>query len=500
MRNSFNYLLFAAFVSGMATMGVQIAVSKLLTPYFGTSLPVWAGVSSFILIALSIGYYVGGRVADKLPYKQSFYQVMLATGVYTSLIPFIFIPLTKLATSGIEAVATTYHIGSLIAALSLMVFLLVVPFVPLGMLISYAMKLTIEQERQQVSSATGFVLSLSILGSIVGNFLSTLLLIPTIGTSKSLFIFSAFLMLISIIGLRKWFLVVLPVGAIYAISLTFQIKPEKSLIFETESMYNYIQVFKINGVNQLRLNEGHAEHSLYKKDEYLFEGYWKYYVILGFLNQGKNVLNLGLAGGTGGRQYMHFIPYAQIDGIEIDPAIVEVAKRYFNLADIPGLQVFTTDGRLYLTTTSKHYDQVMIDAWKQPYIPFHLTTQEFFQQVKSHLNDRGIVSINIGSTEPNSPVLLRIENTMKAVFKHVYRVYVKRSLNYFVWATDYDFDLHALKLDETQAALQPLLTYMQEYTQEIRYNPAEIILKDNRAPLELSTEKMILDFALGFKE
>jgi spermidine synthase len=495
MKNKFNYLLFTALVSGISTMGTQIAVSRLLAPYFGTSLPVWTGVLSCIMIALSVGYYVGGRIADKFPHKHLFYKIILVTGIYIGLIPFMFIPLTRLATSGIEKVATTYHIGGLVLfALSLMVLFLIVPFVTLGMFISYAIKLNIEeQQHKQVSSAASSILSCSVVGSIMGTFLSTFFIIPTIGTSKSLFIFSTFLMLISIIALKKWFLLLLPLGAMSSINLSFQIKPEKSLIYETESMYNYIQVFNIHGINILRLNEGHAEHSLYQKDQYLFKGYWKYYTILGCLNKGGNALILGLAGGTTARQYTHFIHDSQVDGIEIDPAIVKVAQRYFNLGGIPSLQIFTTDGRLYLATTSKRYDHIMIDAWKQPYIPFHLTTQEFFQEVKNHLNERGMVSINIGSTEPNSPVLLKIENTIKSVFKHVYRVYVKRSLNYFVWATDYEFDLHAVELNKDQAALHSLLTYMQQQTQEIQYNPYEIVLTDNRAPLELSTDKMILE-------
>jgi spermidine synthase len=220
-------------------------------------------------------------------------------------------------------------------------------------------------------------------------------------------------------------------------------------------------------------------------------------LLFGLLNQGKTALSIGLAGGTIAKQYTHFIPGAQVDGIEIDPAIVEVGKRYFGLDSIPGLQIITKDGRLHLATTSKCYDNILMDAYKQPYIPFHLTTKEFFQEAKRHLNDQGIVSINIGSTQPNSPVLLMIQNTMKSVFKHVYSVRVRGDLNYIVWATDYDFDINAVDIGKEQEALGPIINYIKTYAKEVKYDPNYMVLTDDIAPIELYTEKMIIDFASG---
>jgi spermidine synthase len=491
------YLMFATFIGGMSVMAIEMAISRLLAPYFGTSLIIWTNVLGLIMIALSIGYYVGGRIADKYASEENFYKLTFGTGVYVALIPFGIIPLTKLAQRGIEEAIHNFTISTTVIALVLIIIFLALPFVALGMFVPYVIKLK-SKKYNKIGNVAGSVFSWSNMGSIIGTFLPTLLTIPIIGTSRSILIFAALLMLVSIIGLRKWLLLILPIGTILLTTFPFKIKPEAGLIYDTESVYNYIQVFDENGLIVLRLNEGHAEHSLYAPDKYIFKGVWDYYILLGLLNHGKNTLSIGLAAGTAARQYTHFIHGSQVDGAEIDPAIIEVGKRYFGLADIPGINIITQDGRLYLANTSKLYDNIMIDAYKQPYIPFHLTTQEFFKEVKRHLKPRGIVGINVGSTVPDSAVLLMIQNTMKSVFKHVYSVRASRSLNYIVWATDYDFDLNSIELEEHQEELRPLINYIKRNTKEIAYDPNRIVLTDDVAPIELYTEKMIIDFASGF--
>ncbi|OJW68019.1 MAG: hypothetical protein BGO68_04945 [Candidatus Amoebophilus sp. 36-38] len=489
-----NPLLLTAFVGGMSIMSIEMAISRLLAPYFGTSLLVWTNILGVIMIALSIGYYVGGRIADKYPSENAFYKLVLTTAIYIASIPFGIIPLTRLAFRSIEQAFNTYSIGLIILALGLMVVFLALPFVALGMFTPYVVKLK-SQQSNAVGNLAGQVFTWSNIGSILGTFLPTLLTIPLIGTSRSILLFATLLMLVGILGLKKWFLLLLPLGTILLTTFPFRIKPEKGLVYDTESVYNYIQVLKEKGLTILRLNEGHAEHSVYKPDSYIFNGEWDYCLLLGLLNQGKSILSIGLAGGTTVRQYTHFIPGSQADGVEIDPAIIEVGKAYFGLGDIPDLKTIAQDGRLYLTTTSKSYDNIFIDAYKQPYIPFHFTTQEFFKEVKRHLNHRGMVGINVGSTQPNSPVLLMIQNTMKSVFKYVYRVKVRGSLNYLVWATDYDFNLDTIELDANQEGLNPLIKYIQMYYQHIKYDPHCLVLTDDIAPIELYTEKMIIDFA-----
>ncbi|MEM7055640.1 MAG: fused MFS/spermidine synthase [Bacteroidota bacterium] len=490
-KHSTNYLLLTAFAAGMSIMAIEMAASRLLAPYFGTSLFVWTNVLAIMMIALAIGYYAGGRIADQYASERLLYKIILATGAYLSLVPLLSIPITRLSLKSIDH----YAVGATAFYFSLMVFLLVLPFVTLGMATPYILRL-MAQRVDAVGHIAGKVFAWSNAGSIIGTFVPALLTIPLMGTYKSIILFAGLLMILSIIGLSKWILWVIPALSLLSISFLGKIKPTKGLIYDTESAYNYIQVVEEQGLRMLRLNEGHAEHSLYQKDKYLFDAVWDYYAFLPLLNHTKDALFIGLAAGTAARQYAHFFPSIKIDGVEIDPAIVEVGKQYFDLKE-DNLNIIIKDGRVHLATTQKTYDTILIDAYKQPYIPFHLTTKEFFTEVKNHLNERGVVGINVGSTRHDSAILLAIQHTMKSIFKHVYVVEAKSSLNYLVWATNYELDV--TDVETSHQVLNPLVNYIKRNYKEVLYDPTIPVFTDNVAPLEMYTEKMILDFAIDWK-
>jgi spermidine synthase len=500
-KKSTSNLLLAAFLGGMSVMAIEMVVSRLVAPYFGTSLVVWTFMLGLIMVALSIGYYYGGRLADRRPDEQLFYKIMLFTSIHLATIPLVTIPAARwLAnTSEMYINFSGFSAGKLLLLFSLALALVVnlaIPFIALGTFIPYIVKLQAYQGKQiQVGRLTAQTFALSNLGSILGTFLPTLVTIPLIGSVKSMILFASLLLLVSIRGMQAWrFLMLLPVFWASSV-LVGRMKSYPGLIFDQESIYNYIQVVeKKDGMRVLRLNEGYADHSRYKKDTYLFNAVWDYFLFPGLLNQGKEFLNIGFACGTTARSYAHFFPHAAIEGVEIDPAIVRAGEKYFGVLEIPRLKTITTDGRLYLTTCKKQYDNIMIDAYKQPYIPFHLTTREFFETVQQHLSRRGIVSINVGGIEPNSEILLMIENTMKAVFKHVYRLGMRGSFQHFVWATDYDFNLHTIPLSSIQEGLAPLFYDVLSRQHEKRFDPTIAVLEDDRAPVEIYTEKMAIDF------
>ena len=496
-KHPINFLLLSAFIIGLHITAMKIAIARILTPYFGNSIPFSITILGIIMLSLSIGYYIGGRIADKHTDENFFYKLLLGTGIYTASIPFLIFPIVKLALLA----TTTYAITPMVCALICIVIVVGLLFIFLGALIPYAIRLQFQQS-QELHSTVSYILSCTSLGNIVGILISTFITIPTIGTSRSILLLGVLLMSISILRLKKWMLLTVPITTSFLtlFTLLFPIKPEKGLLFETESAYNYIQVIDEENIRMLRLSEGFAEHSVYEKGKYVFRGEWDYFLFVGLLNPGKEVLSIGLAGGTTARQFAHFMPGTKMDGIEIDPVIASVGKRYFGLNDIPNLHIIIQDARLHLRTTSKCYDNICIDAYKQPYIPFHLTTQEFFKEIKQHLNYKGIVSINVGSTYPNSSILLIIQNTMRSVFKHVYSVRVKGSFNYLVWATDYDFDIYSITTQPEQEELNPILSYIQSTAKKIAFDPKQIIFTDNIAPTELYTEKMILDFAKEWRK
>ncbi len=492
MRRSNNYLLLTAFVAGMSVMSIEMAISRLLAPYFGTSLFVWTNVLALIMVALTIGYSVGGKIADKYPSERLLYQIMLGIGIYLSLVPVIAMPISRFAIRSIN----TFSVGAAALALVAMVLLLAFPFVALGMFSPYIIRLQ-WQQYPHIGHVAGKVFTWSNVGSIIGTFIPALVTIPLLGTHKTIMLFACLLMLVGIWGLGNWRLLPIPLLALLLINFLGKIKPTRGLVFDTESVYNYIQVVDRGNLRSLQLNEGHAVHSLYQKDRYLFNAVWDFYLFPPLLNNTQESLFIGLAAGTAARQYEHFFPHIKMDGVEIDPAIVEVGKRYFELGKIANLHIIVQDGRVHLATTQKKYDSILIDAYKQPYIPFHLTTREFFTEVKKHLNPHGVVTINVGSTKNDTELLLMVQQTMKSVFKHVYVVKVRPPLNYLVWATDQESNVASIETSHTE--LHPLINHVKDNFQEVAYDPRYPVLTDDLAPLEVYTEKMILDFFLSWK-
>lgn len=486
------YTLSLAFVLGICAAGLEVVASRLIAPYFGTSLLVWNSVWAVIIIALAVGHYIGGRIADRDETGRRLYSVMLYTSVYMACIPFIAKYLFAVALQGINA----YLIVKVIFALVLILLVLVLPFVSLGMVKPYAVKLLHNNSKDlSKSKAYGLVFMLASVGALVGFLVSTLWVTPVFGAYRCMLLLSSLFMIITVLGYENRLLLLLPILPLLLTAFLFKVKPEKDLIYETESAYNYIQVFNYDDLIVLKLNEGHAVHSFYRPNQFVYFGEWDYATVVALLNGGRSLLSLGLGCGTTVRSYAHFVPGAEVDGVEIDSVISRVAKSYFGLDAIPNLGVINQDARVYLMTTSKSYDNIVIDAYKQPYIPFHLTTKEFFQEVKRHLNPGGVVGINVSATEQDSKILLMIENTMKAVFKHVYSIRVYRSLNVHVWACDHEMDMASFCLQGADEGLDVLYRYIKQYHETVSYDPNCIVLTDDLAPVESYIERMIIDFA-----
>jgi spermidine synthase len=209
------------------------------------------------------------------------------------------------------------------------------------------------------------------------------------------------------------------------------IKPPEfgSLLYEKESAYNYIQVVQVSTSTELILNEGQAIHSIYDSRDNLTHSYWDYLMLAYAFRPAQStppiphsLLNLGLAAGTTARQY-RFAYGSQVDitGVEIDPEILAVGHRYFHLGDA-GAHEVVADARYWLETHAGKYDVMVLDAYRQPYIPFHLTTKEFFQHVRDHLNPGGVAAVNVGRTATDYRLVDAIASTMAAVYTNVYLI------------------------------------------------------------------------------
>jgi predicted membrane-bound spermidine synthase len=500
-------LLTLVFVGGMTSLALEVSAPRLLAPFFGTTLIVWSIVIGMFLIYLSTGYFIGGRLADRYPTPRVLCGLTAAAAVAIGLIPFIGQPVLEWSVRGLSEVNVSIVATSFIAVL----LLFSVPIVLLGLVSPYAVRLSVEAVDRSGRSA-GSLYALSTVGSILGTFLPVLVFIPNWGVRRTLLAFAIALLAASLWGLRppvrlvggvSGALLLLPVLLPQVVSLG-PLKPQPGLIFDQESLYNYIQVVQQpGGTRELVLNEGQAIHSIYRPDRVLTGWYWDYFLAAPYFNAGSaaghahRVAIIGLAGGTIARQFTAVYGAVPIDGVELDPAIVAVGRRYFGMTE-PNLRVYVADGRPFMRTTTATYDVVAVDAFQQPYIPFQLTTVEFFREVRAHLSPTGVVCMNAGHTRTDYRLIQALVNTLSQVFPSVYTFNVPGTFNTEIMATMRPTNLATFRANLAGVPPASLLgTVAQEVLPVARVahaHPGGLVFTDDRAPVEQVIDQLLLDY------
>ncbi len=515
-------LIVLVFVAGACSLAVELSASRLLAPYFGTSLFVWANLIGLILLYLTIGYYVGGRLADRFPRPGVLYLLTTVAAFLIGVIPFISRPILSWSLTSFATYSISVFYGSLVAV----IFLFAIPMILLGCVSPFAIRLRIEQVGRSGHTA-GQLYAISTAGSILGTFLPVLWLIPTIGTRYTFFVFAVSLLLVSIVGLittqlsmprlpdtRKRLdksllsiLLLIPMGAAI-LSVNGPIKPPSGsdgggvLVAERESAYNYIQVVRVGEQMQLVLNEGLAVHSIYDPNQILTQGPWDYFMVAPYFNKPPFTQNqvhraciIGLGAGTIPRELTAAYGPIPIDGVEIDGTIVDLGRQYFHMNE-PNLNVIVQDGRYFLRTTSHKYDIIGIDAYQQPYVPFQLTTLEFFQEVRAHLTPTGVTVINAGRTSKDFRLVEALAQTMHGVFSHVYIIDTERFTNSIIIGTNAPTSLDNFRTNAAgltnpllQSVAQASLTYGNMREERI----TNIYFTDDRAPVEQLIDQIIFD-------
>jgi predicted membrane-bound spermidine synthase len=408
--------------------------------------------------------------------------------------------------------------------------LFAVPVILLAMVSPFAIRIALNQAGP-IGSTVGTFSALSTLGSIVGTFLTVLFFIPTIGTSHTILLYAALLVVLGIVGLRSrralLGAIVFVAVAVFTLAAPLQVKSAGctgcELITEAESAYNYIQVAQ-RGSPQgqqtvLMLNEGLAVHSVYNQryaqtndasDLLTGGGPWDYFAIAPLLYPDREVSSvssmamLGSGAGTVPAQFLAIYgPDAIVDAVEIDPHIIALGRQYFGQRDAeidasyPNYRTYAEDARYWLATSQRQYDLIAIDAYHQPYIPFHLTTVEFFGEIKTRLNMQGVVAINAG-LGPNGDDRLgqAIATSMRVVFPEVYIMETARGGNQILigvaqpvgdgWGNliaNYQRMQHPTLrkvIESVQISERPLNTSLQPYT-------------DDHAPVEALVDSLIFE-------
>ena len=461
------------FGAGICTLGIELTASRLLAPYFGTSQLIWANVIGLTLLYLTLGYTFGGRIADRRPDLGLLCTIIAIAGAFSAIIPLLSHPILKWSLSAFD----TYSIGVFFGSLLGVMALFSVPITLLGMVSPFAIRLAINSTDNAGKSA-GNLYAISTLGSILGTFLPVLLLIPLVGTAMTVYIFAGGLLLIALPGLwlgRRRTAAVLATVALVGVVLVAlfpigQIKAADcrgcTLIVEDDSAYNYIQIVERDNGSRgqmvgLVLNEGQAIHSIYyprfaetgNPADLLTGGPWDFYNVAPYVYANREpatVRSMAMVGSAAGSVPKQFLALygadAVVDGIEIDPRIAELGRQYFDMYDVqyfsegdkavdsaappfPNFNTHITDGRIFFAGTDRKYDIIGMDAYKQPYIPFHLTTKEFFQTVKDHLTPGGVAVVNAGRPGSDYRLANVLSSTMSSVFAEVYMIDVPANGN-----------------------------------------------------------------------
>lgn len=497
------YLYLTEFFAGMSVMAVELGASRLMAPYFSSSQIVWTIIIGTIMIAMALGNIYGGRAADKDPNPDKLYGRIVLASIWIAAIPLV----GKYVILGVSAllVFTVNSNFLVIAAFAACMIIFVFPLFLLGTVTPSLVKYTIGS-LDDSGKTVGKLNAANTIGSIIGTFVPTFISIPTVGTAVTFLIFAGILLLLSVIYFASSR--IKSVGAIVGVvlyvilavighngSFAFWIH---DLTYEGESIYNYLQVYEDENETRLSTNVLFGVQSVYMKNKGLTGMYYDYAMAAPYMagineKDHLDVLILGMGTGTYSTQCKRYFDEGKLSftGVEIDESITALAHEYFELPyDVP---VVTYDGRAYLNVSTDKYDVIMVDAYQDITIPFQMSSVEFFKLVKDHLNDGGVmvVNMNLLGKEGADDICAHLSDTISSVFSRVYTVNCRGS-NRELFASD---ALDMISTFEKNVFLEsdPELKNMMVTVSDglSAYEAGGRVMTDDKAPVELLGMRVI---------
>ncbi len=458
-------LAILVFIVGVGSLGAEIAAARLLAPYFGDSTIIWANTIGVCLIALAIGHWLGGRFADRHPHLAGLRVLVLISAAMLSVVPLISGPFLHLAIQAFDKIEAGAFVGSLVG----MMVLIALPLVLIGAATPWATKLAVT-DLKHTGETVGRLGAIGTAGALVGTFAASLLLIPFVGSQRTFIVFALLMAVVGAYQLpwRAWLVPVAVAGLLFVPpGITQPAAEGERVLAEAETLYQYARVIEHPVVDaatgrevverRLELNEGQAIHSVWREDTVLTGNYWDAFQVLPFAvadpaapaaQDGQPVPSappgriamLGNAGGTVARASLALFPEVRFDGVEIDGRVTEMGYEWFGMPDDPRLTTHTADARPFLRAGGHgdgdgRYDLIGVDAYRQPYIPFYLTTQEFFREVRQRLTARGSVIVNVGHPAGDDQLETALSSTMRTVFPTVLRFPMTRTNTLVVAST-----------------------------------------------------------------
>lgn len=433
-----NILEITAFTCGAISMILELVAARVLSPYVGSSNLIWTTIIGIILTSMSIGYWIGGKNADKNPSQNSLSQLLLLGALTTSLIPL----LETIVVKQLSSLSDNLVFVALISA----TIVFGIPSFVLATVSPFCVKL-VDKEYKNVGEVSGKISSISTIGSIVGTFSGGFFLIPTFGTRVIVLIVTIILLVLSVLLYEnksiKYFLLI---GIITICIIGFQAlgkvefeKQNPDIQKDIDSEYSRIFVKRVSGngttYKTLQVSNG-LESYINEQTGEMGAKYLYYYNLANYyLKDYKSTLMIGGAAYTYPTYYLNNFPDKTIDVSEIDKKMTQIAKEEFNLdSENPRLHIYHQDGRSFLNKTKNKYDVILIDAFKGTSAPFELTTCEAMESAKNVLNDNGMVITNvISSLKGNDKKFIEYEyGTYKKVFDDVEVFRVKPNVDEYV--------------------------------------------------------------------
>jgi len=477
------FMYSTCFVTGAIILILEVLGFRLLAPYFGLSVYVSGSLIGIILTSLSLGYYLGGKIADKWPDEKIIYYSIFASAAYLTAIYFLYSLILKFF----------QDLGIITGTIISTIVIFAIPMTLLSIVSPYLIKLLGTHEK--LGQSSGAIFSISTIGSILGSFLGTFVLIPELGSNRTLLLCIILTYVIPIFGLSlhnmKYVLL-----AVFLPVLFFRQHKERdsTMIYETESFYNVIRIYEQNGLRSMMLNNPAWRQSY--RPTVLLNSYREYFNLAPILTKVDSVLILGMSGGTSVHELRYFFDTLSIDAVEIDPKVVELAKKYFDIKEDNRLSIYTEDAKTFLTTNDKQYDFIEIDLFQGgPEIPFYTATKEFFQQTHEHTSANGLIMMNvIGTLQKKGleKLVYRIADTVSEVFDSVYLF--PEEWNTLVIATKNTTNLAALKQRLSKVNRDKALRYFADelYGRIIEYKKThDVIFTDDKSDIELVTHEVV---------
>ena len=413
------------FLSGAIGMGLELIAARVLSPYVGSSNVVWTSIIGIILVSMSLGYWLGGKKADKEASGNVLSRLLLGSALFTSIIPL----LETIVVREFAGIVSNLIVAAILCA----IIVFSIPSFILAMISPFAVKMKSMQETE-IGSLSGRISSLSTIGSITGTFLMGFVLIPNIGVTNINIGITILLVVMSILArddinkkyiLSTISLVVVMIILMFIGKWVFKLANPEILV-DTDSQYSRIWVKQVNTAKTtyktLQVDTG-LESYIDTETGEMGAMYLRYYDLFEYLNKdAKSTLMIGGAAYTYPIHYLQKYEDKTIDVVEIDEKMTQIAEEQFGLnAKDKRLKIYTQDGRSYLNYSENKYDTILIDAFKGLNAPFELTTYEALVHAKNMLNDNGIVLTNIiSSLEGEDTDFIEYEYaTYKAVFDDV---------------------------------------------------------------------------------